>query len=201
MSLEIEAKFYVRRLAEIARRLELRGAKQIMRRVHETNLRFDLPDGSLRAQGRVLRLRQDENARITYKGSSEQRSGVLVRPEIEFAVSDFHAARKMLEALGYVVAAVYEKYRTTYEAGPLHVMLDELPYGDFVEIEGPEEETVRNAAAGLGLDPSAAIPASYLALFERLCEHHGLDPAQLTFEAIKDLHPGPEQLSVRPADD
>jgi len=32
---------------------------------------------------------------------------------------------------------MYEKYRTTFTIGSLEVVLDELPYGNFVEIEGP----------------------------------------------------------------
>lgn len=200
MSREIEAKFYVRRLSAIENQLRSGGARLIMPRVHEINLRFDLPDGSLRARGQALRLRRDQQTILTFKGAAKHRDGVLSRDEIEVEVNDFDAARELLEALGYAVSAVYEKYRTTYELKGLHIMLDELPYGDFVEIEGPNEEAVRALAAGLGLDPAAAIPTSYLALFERLCRQYPLNPTQLTFEALETLRPGPDELAVRPAD-
>ncbi len=177
------------------------GARLIQARVYEVNLRYDLPDGSLRQGGKVLRLRQDERVRLTYKGPSQRSDGVLSRVEFETALDDFETGKNILEALGYIPVATYEKYRSTYELGELHVMLDELPYGDFVEIEGPDVETLKKASEELGLDFSAAIPASYLALFEGLSQKRGLDPSRLTFAALDGLQIEPGELSVRPADD
>ena len=198
---EVEAKFYVRDLARIARALQERRAQCVQPRVLEINLRYDLPDGSLKAAGQVLRLRQDAQTRLTYKGPTTHSDGILSRDEIELAVADFEQARQLLEALGYLVSARYEKYRTTYQLNGRQIMLDELPYGDFVEIEGPDEAAVRALAADLGLAMSAAIPASYLALFERLCAESGLDPGQLTFAALGELQPEPDALNVRAADE
>ncbi|MEW5940167.1 MAG: class IV adenylate cyclase [Chloroflexota bacterium] len=197
---EIEVKFYVNDLARVEARLRALGATLIEPRLHETNLRFDRPDGSLRAAKRVLRLRQARETRLTYKGAPEDREGVQARAEIEFAVGDFESARKFLEALGYVQIAVYEKFRAAYELDSTHVMLDELPYGTFVEVEGAGAESIRDAATRLGLKWEAIIPASYLALFEGLCAERNLDPTRLTFDALNDLRPSPDLLHVRPAD-
>jgi adenylate cyclase class IV len=46
---EIEIKFYVNDLKRLEARLLELGAVLIQPRVHESNVRFDLPDGSLRA--------------------------------------------------------------------------------------------------------------------------------------------------------
>jgi len=86
---ETEAKFYVLHLDKITRRLNQLQARLIQARVLETNLRFDLPDHSFHSAGRVLRLRRDTEARLTYKGAGENKSGVLDRQEIEFVVGDF----------------------------------------------------------------------------------------------------------------
>ena len=198
---ETEVKFYVKNLKRVEERIRALGARSIQARVYEVNLRYDLPDGSLRQGGKVLRLRQDERARLTYKGPSQRSDGVLSRVEFETTLDDFESGRKILEALGYIPVATYEKYRSTYELGELHIMLDELPYGDFVEIEGPDVAVLQKASEELGLDFSAAIPASYLALFEDLCQGRGLNPAQLTFMALEGLQVEPGELSVRPADD
>ena len=125
---------------------------------------------------------------------------MLIRPEIEITVDNFEAAHNFLEALGYIPVATYEKYRSTYELGELHIMLDELPYGDFVEIEGTEVAALQKASAELGLDFSAAIPLNYLIIFERFCQNRELDPSQLTFSALNGLKVEPEELAVRPAD-
>ena len=198
---ETEVKYYVRDLKQVEKRIRALGGHSIQARVYEVNLRYDLPDGSLRQGGKVLRLRQDEQARLTYKGPSLRSDGVLSRVEFETALDDFDSGKNILEALGYLPVATYEKYRSTYELGELHIMLDELPYGDFVEIEGPDIPALQKTSEDLGLDFSAAIPASYLVLFEGLCQKRGLDPAQLTFSALEDLHVKPGELSVRPADE
>src|SRR5687767_10568642 len=180
---ETEAKFYVRDLKRIEIRLQDLGACLIKSRVLETNLRFDLPDGGLRAEGRVLRLRRDSEARITYKGPSTNEQGVLSRTEIEFTVSDFEKAKEFMEALGYQKLLYYDKYRTTYSLDSTSlrvdfqqqavglesclIMLDELPYGNFVEIEGENIEMIRAIANQLDLNWDTAIGTGYTALFER----------------------------------
>jgi adenylate cyclase class 2 len=198
---EIEAKFFVRSLAVLERRLLQMEARLIQKRKLEVNQRFDLPDGSLRAGGRVLRLRRDSRAVLTYKGSSRAEGGVLSRTELEITVSDMETARSILEALGYVQIAVYEKYRRVYELGACHIMLDELPMGDFVEIEGPDGSTVRNVAQRLGLEIEHAAKGSYLGIFEHYCAGRDLDPALLTFDALKGIDAAPGELGVRPADE
>ncbi len=197
---ETEVKFHIAHPKILRARLRELGARLLQPRTHEHNLRFDAPDGGLRRAHRVLRLRRDDKVTLTYKGPSEHTQGVLSRSEVEFTASSYENARRFLEALGYRVFAVYEKYRTTYALGETQIMLDELPYGDFVEIEGPDVETIQHAARELGLDWDAAIPAGYLALFERLCAERGLDPSNLTFDALGEVKPPPDALSVRPAD-
>src|SRR6185436_2946544 len=121
---EIEAKFYVRDLKKIEVCLQELGAHLIQQRVLETNIRFDLPDASLRSEGRVLRLRQDTETRLNYKSPSIRAQGVSNRTEIEFVVEDFEKAKLFLEALGYQKLFQYDKFRATYSFTNSHVMLD-----------------------------------------------------------------------------
>jgi len=214
---ETEAKFYISNLDKILARLHELKARLIQPRVLETNIRFDLPDASLSSDRRVLRLRRDSEARLTYKDPSQNEQGVLSRTEIEFMVSDFEKAKEFLEALGYRPIFYYEKYRTTYtlESDSLlsrvheqarglqscHIMLDELPFGNFVEIEGETLESIRAVSDGLGLKWDTAIATSYHALFKRLCATRSdLDPTRLTFAALNGLKISAEELSVYAAD-
>src|SRR5215510_9639397 len=121
---EIEAKFYVNNLDKILTRLHELEARLIQPRVLETNIRFDLPDGSFRSGKRVLRLRRDTESRLTYKDPSQNEEGVLSRREIEFTVEDFDKAREFLEALGYQPIFYYEKYRTTYTLESMSELVD-----------------------------------------------------------------------------
>jgi adenylate cyclase class 2 len=195
---EIEAKFFVLDLDGIKMRLQTLESKLIQPRVLETNIRFDLPDGSLHSEGRVLRLRQDTEAKLTYKSGSTNLQGVLSRKEIEFTVEDFEKARLLLEELGYQKLFYYEKYRTTYEYNNCHIMLDNLPYGSFVEIEGESVDIIRGVAYKFNLKWDTAIPTSYHMLFNQLCaKHPELDPKELSFSALNGLNISVKELGVR----
>ena len=158
----------------------------IQPRIHETNLRFDTPNGDLRSSQRVLRLRQDDMARFTFKGPSvELEGGVASRKEIEFVVGDYESAKLFLEELGFNEIAFYEKFRATYDLNETHIMLDELPYGNFIEIEGEDAESIRKVADLLGLNWDAMIKAGYYALFNRVAGKYGLDNSKLSFENLR----------------
>jgi len=207
---ETEAKFYVQDLKRIRSSLEELGAHLIHERVLESNIRFDLPGQRLRAQGRVLRLRHDTETKLTYKGASEMEQGILSREEIEFVVEDFEKARRFLEALGYQKLVYYEKYRITYEiqssdvspdlGGLLHVMLDEMPYGSFVEIEGETIESIHAVATKLHLNWDTAIATSYHVLFERLCQALDLRFQDISFANFTGVKVTADELGVRAAD-
>jgi adenylate cyclase, class 2 len=186
---EQEVKFYLGNLPGFESRLQKMQAVLRTARVFENNLRFDLPDGALTRAGRALRLRQDETVRLTYKGPMEMGHEVNTRAEIEFEASSFDNAKAFLEALGYRVSVRYEKYRATYDLGPVEVVLDELPFGDFVEIEGPNSSAIQTAADVLGLNWDARCNESYLGLFTRLRTTTTLDAENLTFDEVKQKYP------------
>jgi len=197
---ETEAKFYVQNLDRIRAYLRDENARLIQARVLERNIRFDRPDASLRAARGVLRLRYDTEARLTYKGGNENTGGVLSREEIEFIVEDFEKAKKFLGALGYQQIFYYEKYRTTYELDKVLIMLDELPYGNFVEIEGETEETIRAISRKLKLNWDATIDRSYSALFELARKSLNLLFQDLSFANFEAIKIAPTHLGVQVAD-
>ncbi len=197
---ETEVKFFVRDLQRIETRLRERKARLIQERAHEINLRFDLPGGELSAEGKVLRLRQDTEARLTFKGPSLSNEGVLSRREIEFTVSSFASAREFLEALGYRKIALYEKYRTTYELAGTEIMLDETPLGRFIEIEGKGLTAIQDTARQLDLKWRTAVPASYLDLFARIRKTLRLEFDELSFDNFKTIKVTSRDLEVEPAD-
>ena len=76
-------------LPALQAKLQALGAHLKQARVFESNLRFDLPDASLAGKRQVLRLRQDERARMTFKGPMEAGAEVSSRPEIEVRSEQF----------------------------------------------------------------------------------------------------------------
>jgi adenylate cyclase class 2 len=185
--IETEVKIKLGDLQEIEQRLNVAGARMKAGRVYERNVRYDDANNSLTPTGRLLRLRQDTRARLTYKEPGETTSTrALARPELEVEVSDFETMDLMLHKLGYRVAWIYEKYRTTYELNACEITLDELPFGMFMEVEG-ESESIERVLATLNLAAASRIPASYSDLFFRLKAEHGLAFRDLTFENFKEI--------------
>jgi adenylate cyclase class 2 len=197
---EIEIKFYVQDLNTIKTRLLELGAKQVQPRTHEYNLRFDIPAGQLTLDDKLIRLRRDTANRITYKGPGAEIDGVYHRSEVEFEVSDFNAAKAFLEALGYQVSLIYEKFRATFRFKDVMVALDELPLGNFVEIEGPDGDSILRASQELAFQWQARIAASYGSLFKTACQAMSRAPQNLTFSDFADLNVIPEHLGVEIAD-
>ena len=182
-TLEIEVKFLLPNLSLIRNRLLQLGATLVRPRTYERNIRYDNAWDGLMRQGKLLRLRQDTDAIITYKGDPGEdiSSEVRVREELEMTVEDFDMAASILERVGFEPRQVYEKYRETYEIEAVEVVPDEMPFGDFVELEG-EEISIRTVAQQLRLDWDRRILTNYLNLFASLKESHQLPFEDLTFE-------------------
>ena len=198
--LEMEVKFYLNDPSGYEKRLRSIGASLKQPRTHELNYRFDNPDLSLTRAHRVLRLRQDQNVIITYKGPAQSNQPVSIRQEIELEVGDLTTARSFLEALGYRVSVQYEKYRTTYDLNGLEITLDEMPFGVFTELEGDNPAHIQTVAASLSLLWSTRITDSYIMLFDHIRQSRNLPLQNLTFDEFTGVAISPDDLGVKPAD-
>ena len=94
----------------------------------------------------------------------------------------------------------YEKYRAAYQLGEVEVSLDEMPFGTFSEIEGPNEDSIRAAAEQLGLNWEARSKVSYLTIFGALKDAFGLEMPDLTFAAFTERTYSLEKIGLLPAD-
>lgn len=197
---ELEVKFYVSNLASFELKLRDLQATLIQPDVLEINLRFDTPTADFSRAGQAIRLRQDTQARLTFKGPSTASGGARLRQEIEFVASNFNQARDFLLALGFQVSMIYEKYRTTYNLGLNHITLDRLPYGNFIEIEGQDADELHRITNELGLSWERRIAESYTVLFARLQTRLGLPFRDLIFDNFSGWVVTPADLGVEPAD-
>jgi adenylate cyclase class 2 len=115
----------------------------------------------LDAGRRVLRLRRKGGrALFTFKERDSSSAAVKRQREEETEVADADALAAILEALGYRPALVYEKRRETWRLAGTEVVIDELPFGLFVEIEG-EESDILNAERLLGLEGDEGVHEPY----------------------------------------
>ena len=179
--LETEVKFVVRDLTAVKQALEAANAELVQPRTRELNLRFDTAGNALQAAGKVLRLRRDRQVHLTLKlpaGPWGERAKTL--REIELVVSDFDAARHLLEGLGYRVWLTYEKFREVQVLDAVKVCLDELPFGVFVELEG-DLEAIDAAATRLNLQEDTRVTAGYVELFFQARDRLGIPVQNCTF--------------------
>jgi adenylate cyclase class 2 len=183
---ETEVKIYVQNLDEIRQKLESLEAECIQERIHERNTRYDLSNGSLTARGVVLRLREDNGVILTYKEPGVIERGIISREELELEVSDFAIMEAILGKFGYQAAMFYEKYRTVYALDGVEIMLDELPFGHFVEIEG-DNARIESVMKKLGLADIKRVADSYSKLFDYVKHHLELNFRDLTFENFADV--------------
>lgn len=153
--LEIEAKFRVESLEDVAARLREVGGEDCGQVVQRDRF-FDDGDGSLLAAGSGLRIRVErsdvgEKIILTFKGK-KQASKFKSRPEMEVEVGEFAAMKELLGGLGYEEILVFEKRRELWIVDSCLVCLDEVPrLGRFVEVEGPSEEIIAGVVEKLGL--------------------------------------------------
>jgi len=168
MCTEIEAKLKVDSLGEIERKLPELGA-ELQAEQLQIDFFFDDVNSTLTKSDRCLRLRKQivgkgESFFLTYKGAKEK-SNLKKRQEIEFEIKDADSVRKLLSALGYEQVLAIEKKRRLWQLGDCEVALDRLPLlGDFVEIEGPDEEKIATVQKSLGLTDLPHIAESYASL-------------------------------------
>jgi predicted adenylyl cyclase CyaB len=143
MAIETEKKY----------RLTKEQADDLRARLQEINAAFEGTEfeentlyagGALDTTTSILRLRRtNRRAVLTFKRRGESKAGVKQHVEEETEASDGEALAAILEELQFTPALVYEKRRATWEMntakGAVEVVIDELPFGWYAEIEGTRE--------------------------------------------------------------
>jgi adenylate cyclase, class 2 len=166
--IEVEKKFRLtkRQRDAVLRRLPEVGAS-LAREEFEENTLYSGP--GLESSTCVLRLRRvGGRATLTYKRRLPGSSAIKQQREEETAVADAAAMEAILEALGYQPSMVYEKRRQTWMLGETEIVIDVLPFGLFMEIEG-RVNAIRVVERKLGLKGLRAESATY----PQLTQKHG----------------------------
>jgi adenylate cyclase, class 2 len=180
MGIEVEKKYRLtgESRASLVERLGEGGATPEGEEFEENTL---YAGGQLDAGRQVLRLRRvGSRAVLTFKERGASSTAHKRYREDETSVGDAAAMADILSALGYSPALVYEKRRATWQWRGAEIVLDELPFGLFVEIEG-EESVIDEVERLLGLSEADAEPATYPELARRHGRKRG-DMIEARFE-------------------
>jgi adenylate cyclase, class 2 len=193
---EIEIKLRVADIPSLVRKLRRIGATP-RGRVLERNTLYDTPDSDFRRRGLLLRVRIEtpapsarvsagpRRAVLTFKAPSQRHAPRIhkrykERLETELAIQ--HPAKwpQALKSLGLRPAFRYEKYRSAFRLGTLHLDLDETPAGTFLELEGSPKQIDR-AASALGFAPQDYKQATYWDIYAADCRRRGRIPKNMLF--------------------
>jgi adenylate cyclase class 2 len=187
MPVETEIKFRVDDLPALTGRLQAAGFQLQTPRSFEANVLYDTPARQMRARTEILRIRNYAgrclltHKRLPDQGPSEDTHKHRIETETE--VSDGHALAQVFRSLGLVPAFRYEKWRTEWQDGQGHCVVDETPIGDFAELEG-SPAWIDQAAQRLSIAQADYITLSYGRLFDQWRQQHGSSAQDLTFAAV-----------------
>jgi len=143
MPIEIEKKYRLTAAQRRAVEKRMRGIGLKPRPIEiEENTIYRGHD--LKLGSRALRLRRvNGQGVLTLKRRLPTESAIKHQEENETGVLDPDALHAIVVGLGFAPAVVYEKRRTTWHVGKAKVVIDELPFGLFMEIEASEKEISR----------------------------------------------------------
>lgn len=172
MNIETEKKYRLDAdsRAEVTEALNEMGA-EFSRRDFEENVIYS--SAQLREINGAVRLRHvGDRTVLAFKRRVPNDAGVKQQVEHETEVQDAEAIRSILRELQIEPVLVYEKYRDTWKFRSVEVVLDELSFGMFMEIEG-SITGIKEAEMLLGIEHLETVPETYPTLTSRLGRRNG----------------------------
>lgn len=128
---------------------------------------------ALTETGAILRIRKTQDRTIlTFKKRVANESDVKHQIEYETDVADAKAIEKIVEELGLTPRLIYEKRREKWKLKETDVVLDELPFGSYMEIEG-SITAIKEAELLLGIEAFETEHETYPRLTARLGTQNG----------------------------
>ena len=181
MGIETEVKIRIDSIEDFIESVLLHGATRVSERSLEDNILFDFPDGRLRQERYVLRVRSVAGRGVlTFKGTPRPDVVFKSREELETGVENPEMAIEILGRIGLQQRFRYQKYRQEFALDSINIAVDETPVGNYAELEGTEDE-ILNLAVRLGIAESQFIHKSYHALYLDYCRERAIAPQSMIF--------------------
>jgi predicted adenylyl cyclase CyaB len=147
---EIEVKILEVNVPHVVAQLEKMGAKKTFDGMLDGG-KFDFPDGRLKKEGKMLRLRKrGEQTELTFKKGLTQEIAKIAE-ELEVSVSSFEITEMILHEIGMQKNASVKKHRFSYQLGTIHFDFDTLEgIPTLLEIEASDVESLEAMVKKLG---------------------------------------------------
>jgi len=166
METEIEAKFIDIDKEKLCQKLIEKGAILEHPEILMRRKVYDYPDKRLNKIGGWVRVRDEgDKITLTYKQTNERT--LQGTKEISIIVNDFEKTCEFLEAIGMVEKSYQETKRERWKYKGVEITIDTWPWiPTFVELEGSNEEIVKEVAKDLELDWEKAMYGSVEVIYQ-----------------------------------
>ena len=151
MQHEFEAKCLIASVADARERLERMGATCVRPERTFHRMIFDFPGRTLAARGGYVRVR-DEGGRMTMSYKQMPTDAAIEDCfETELIIHSFADGVAFCEDIGMIRKSEQETKRESWEGMGTKCEIDQWPgIPPYLEVEGPDEATVRKAVTALG---------------------------------------------------
>lgn len=186
MKPEIEVKFLHVDHDALREKLQATGAEcsQPMRLMKRKT--YDFPDDRLSSEKNGWARVRDEGDKITMSYKQLNDRTLHGTHEVNLVVDSFDAADAFLCELGLESKSYQETKRESWRLDDFEIELDEWPWIlPYIEIEGPDEQSLRGLAVKLGLDWNDACHGSVEIVYQAeydVTDDEVDDVACITFE-------------------
>jgi len=178
---EVEIKFKIDNPNFIRKILKRKGM-HFIGKAFEKTFRFDTTDKNLEQRGQFLRVRTGFKNVITFKRKIKNEE-FKEREEVELEISDAEKMKMILENLGFTKILIMEKYREKWRSDDIEIVIDRLPMGMFIEIEG-EEKVIKETVKTLGFDFKDRITGTYWDLWREFSKKENIKNENIIFNLI-----------------
>ncbi len=150
MQTEFEVKFLNIDIDKIREKLNQQNAKLINPMRMMKRAIFETPE--MKQKDSFIRVR-DEGDKVTLTYKMHQSEAIDGAKEIEINVSDFDNAVGIINAINIPLKSVQESKRETWTLNNTEIVIDIWPWlNPYIEIEGNNEEEIKDTTAKIGLD-------------------------------------------------
>jgi predicted adenylyl cyclase CyaB len=167
MDIELECKFIKQNHDLIRKKLKEHGAELIQKERLMVRANYDFPDYRLFKEHKAwVRVRDEGDVVIlSYKQSDD--STLKGMQAVDLRVDSFERANDFCLALGMIKKAYQETKRESWLLGDVQVELDTWPWlSPYVELEAPNETSLKNVAKMLGFDIGKALYGSVIPAYQ-----------------------------------
>ncbi len=195
METEIEVKFVAANHEKVRRRLTELGAKMVKPMRLMKRVTIDTAD--MKSKDAFVRIR-DEGDKITVTYKQFDELSLHGAQEIEVEVSDFDKTIALFKAAGLPYGSFQESKRETWQLDQVVIELDEWPWlKPYIEIEGPDEKSVKETASRLDYDWKDAVFGDVMAAYRVQYPHLGENDTVGGLAEVKFNQPVPDIFKKR----